>query len=87
MRSLGYFLPVNSSEPTMTRVEYIIPGTEPGTLQMMDIHGRIYFERKMTFVKGKNIQNIPTADMPTGTYIVRVVHENRIEARKVVIKK
>lgn len=76
-----------SYEPTMTRVEYVIPETEQGTLQMMDISGRIYFERKMTFVKGKNVQQIPTATMPAGTYLVRVVHKNRIESSKVVIKK
>jgi hypothetical protein len=81
------FFSVNSSEPTMTRVEYTVPETEQGTLQMMDVSGRVYFERKMTFVKGKNLQNIPTTNMPTGTYIVRVVHKDRIEAKKVVIKK
>ncbi|HKH60558.1 MAG TPA: Ig-like domain-containing protein, partial [Flavitalea sp.] len=87
MQTNSQFFSVNSSEPTMTRVEYVIPETEQGTLQMMDISGRIYFERKMTFVKGKNLQNIPTTNMPTGTYIVRVVHKDRVEARKVVIKK
>lgn len=87
MKSNSQFFNVNSSEPTMTRVEYIIPETEEGTLQMVDISGRIYFERKTTFVKGKNLQNIPTANMPMGTYIVRIVHKDRVEARKVVIKK
>ena len=87
LQSLGQFFSVNSSGPTMTRVEYIIPETEEGTLQMMDISGRIYYERKMTFVKGRNIQNIPTTNMPMGTYIVRVVHKDRVEAKKVLIKK
>jgi hypothetical protein len=71
----------------MTRVQYIIPETEKGTLQLMDINGRIYFERTMTFVKGKNLHNIPTGNVPMGTYIIRIVHADRIESEKVVIKK
>jgi endonuclease/exonuclease/phosphatase family metal-dependent hydrolase len=87
MRSGSRLLTVNSAEPTMARVQYVIPETEKGTLQLMDINGRVYFERTMTFVKGKNLHNIPTANVPTGTYIVRIVHADRIESEKVVIKK
>jgi hypothetical protein len=87
MRSGSRSLSVNSAEPAMTRVQYIIPETEKGTLQLMDINGRIYFERTMTFVKGKNLHNIPTGNVPMGTYIIRIVHADRIESEKVVIKK
>ena len=81
------FFKAYSYERTTTRVEYEIAESKQGTLQMMDINGRIYFERKMLFTKGKNFHQIPSSLMPAGTYIVRVIHKDRVEASKVVLKK
>jgi Bacterial Ig-like domain/Endonuclease/Exonuclease/phosphatase family/Domain of unknown function (DUF5017) len=87
MRSNSHFLSVSANEPTTVRVQYTTPETEKGTMQLMDINGRIYFERTMTFVKGKNLHSIPASSLPMGTYIVRIIHADRIETEKVVIKK
>ncbi|MBC7827647.1 MAG: Ig-like domain-containing protein [Chitinophagaceae bacterium] len=86
-RLQSYFLYVNGGDPFMAKIEYTLSETKRGTLQLMDVTGKMYFERPMTFLKGKNFQNIPTNNLPAGTYIVRIVHADRVESKKVVIRK
>jgi len=86
-RSNNPFLSVNSTGPIMANIQYTLSETKRGSLQLMDVNGRIYFERTMTFVKGKNHYSIPITNVSTGTYFVRIVHSDSVESQRLVIKK
>ena len=84
-RSLERVFNIIPSDANMVRIEYTIPETQNGTMQVMDVSGRIHFERKLRFVKGKNVHSFPITGLPVGTYVIRVVHNDRVESEKMVI--
>ena len=84
-RSLKRVFNIIPSDANMVRIEYTIPETQNGTMQVMDVSGRIHFERKLRFVKGKNVHSFPITGLPVGTYVIRVVHNDRVESEKMVI--
>ena len=56
-------------------------------MQVMDIHGRIVHKESMNNLGSKVSRSIDLSDEPSGTYILRFIHGERVKNKKIVLQK
>ena len=87
MKSNSHLLQVNTANRAEAVLAYRTEESESALVQLYDLNGRMYFEKRMNFEKGSNVRRIDTRHLPAGIYLVRVVRAGGSETEKVFIGK
>jgi hypothetical protein len=85
MKSNSSLLKVNTSNAANTRVEYTVEENKAGTIELVDLSGRVYVRTYTNFTKGLNIRLIDTHRLSAGVYLIRIVHNGTTVTQKVFI--
>ena len=62
-------------------VSFSGPATSAISIQLFDIHGRVIFSSGPSL---SSLYEIPTSAIPSGMYVLKVYHDNRVSAKKVI---
>ena len=73
---------LNTSTPNTLQIQYNAPQTQPTTLQLYDIMGRLVAQQTFDAIKGINTWQIPIDRYPAGVYLLQVSTVNAKETVK-----
>jgi uncharacterized repeat protein (TIGR01451 family) len=73
---------LNTSTPNTLQIQYNAPQTQPTTLQLYDIMGRLLTTQTFDATKGINTWQMPVGMYPAGVYLLQVSNTNSKETIK-----
>jgi uncharacterized repeat protein (TIGR01451 family) len=73
---------LNTSTPNTLQIQYNAPQTQPTTLQLYDIMGRLVAQQTFDAIKGINTWQIPVGMYAAGVYLLQVSNTNSKETIK-----
>lgn len=82
-RLMVYPNPVQENNVT---ISCFVPSDVQGTIQLMDVTGKIVFEQVVSLKYGENIMNYNLSDSFNGAYFIRLTTTNSIWYQKVIIE-
>ncbi|MBK9460356.1 MAG: T9SS type A sorting domain-containing protein [Sphingobacteriales bacterium] len=72
----------NTSNPNTLQIQYNAPQTQPTTLQIYNIMGRLLTTQTFDATKGINTWQMPVGMYPAGVYLLQVSNTNSKETVK-----
>ena len=73
---------LNTSTPNTLQIQYNAPQTQPTTLQLYDIMGKLVTQQTFDATKGINTWQMPVGMYPAGVYLLQVSNTNSKETVK-----
>ncbi len=87
MRSSSSLLQVNMANRSVAVARFTTTTDAVATIQLVDLNGRLYHQEQTYFIKGQNTRSVPTANLPAGVYLVRIVEGTNVHTQKLYIGK
>jgi len=82
-RLLAFPNPVQNGNLT---VSCFLPSADNGTLQLLDITGKLLFERQVKLISGENVLNYTFSDTYKGTYFLRLTTTGAVWNQKILFE-